>query len=161
MSGIKLQIHKFDYTVYFSDSIDEHTDFQNNSIVQAQSVKIYFSNIKFVNSMGVRSWVNWIAANPTARICFYQCPKPIVDQINVCAHFLPANALVVSFYARFFSEKTEEVKDVLLTYGKEFNDSGNIDLPEVYDSKGNKMHLDMIQDKYFAFLRRQSFDHKN
>ncbi len=132
--------------------IDEDTDFQTCPIAEAKEIHLKLKDIKSINSCGIREWIKWLAQNPMAKTFWYECPKVIVDQINLVDGFLPPNSLVESFFVPYFNEESEEEKQMLFTRGKEFSDS-NLQSPEVKDSSGNLMEMDVIEAKYFKFLK--------
>lgn len=68
--------------------------------------------------------------------------------------FLPTNGKVASFYVPFYSDESGEDKSVLFTQGKEYTDSGLGALPEVKDSAGKPMEMDVVEAKYFKFLKK-------
>lgn len=141
--------------IYIDGPIDEMTDFSIYQIDQEKEINIYFEEIGFINSLGVREWVKWISSAPQAKILLYNCPAIVIDQCNLFYNFFPANSQVMSFFVPFFSEKTGEEKKLLFTIGKDFDDMGNFNIPLLKDSQGNEMQLDVIQKKYFAFLKRK------
>ena len=156
MSNIKIEKKENELHVTFIDSINEKTDFKSNSIENAEIVKIFFQNVKYINSLGVREWVKWINTNQNSKIRLYECPRSIIDQVNMFSGFFPSNALVLSFYVPYHSEQTDETKNILFRYGKEFYDGGKLELPQVLDSKGLAMNLDIFPEKYFNFLKSKN-----
>lgn len=136
--------------------IDEEIKLANESLATAKSIDFDFSEVKGINSCGIREWIRWISPFPNTKMVYKNCPKVIVDQINMVDGFLPSNALVESFYVPYYSDELEEEKHVLFTYGKEFSEQGMNYPAEVLDSKNNPMELDVIENKYFRFLQKIS-----
>jgi hypothetical protein len=61
---------------------------------------------------------------------------------------------VASFYVPYYSEETDERKDVLFMLGKEYTLDGNLKMPSIKDSKGNEMEIDVNQKTYFSFIKK-------
>ena len=116
-------------------------------------------DIKGINSLGTRNFRNWIHSVECQRLRLRHCPRVFVNQMNLVDGFLPAKAEVESFFVTYFSEATSEETDVLFTKFLEYKQvSGatKISFPDVRDSQGNKMILDVIEDQYFRFLEKYS-----
>lgn len=141
--------------VKVSGVIDEDTDFTKFDISSAKALKLELAGIKSINSCGIRDWIKWLSSSPAQAIVFNDCPKVIVDQINMVQGFLPANGRVSSFYVPYFSEETDEEKQILFRLGTEYAEDGKISAPEVNDSSGNAMEMDIVESKYFKFLQKK------
>lgn len=150
----KKENNKINISVF--GQIDEDADFSTINLQNYQEIELDLNKVKAINSCGIREWINWINQGNAAQFIYYKnCPKVIVDQINMVEGFLPTNGKVKSFYVPYYSEETEEEKNVLFTYGKEFDDK-NINPPsDVVDKRGNAMEMDILEAKYFKFISRQ------
>lgn len=134
--------------------IDEEIKLANESLASAKSIVFDFAEVKGINSCGIREWIRWISPFPNTSMIYKNCPKVIVDQINMVDGFLPTNASVESFYVPYYSDESEEEKHILFTYGKEFSEKGMNYPAEVLDSKNKPMEIDVIENKYFRFLQK-------
>ncbi len=140
-------------TLQLGGIIDEDADFAPLALQGAQEVQIDLDAIKSINSCGIREWIKWIGANSTAKVVYAKCPKVIVDQMNMVDGFLPAFAKVESFYVPYYHEDSGSEKNILFRYGVEFKE-GQIQPPtEVKDESGNPMEMDIIESKYFKFIK--------
>jgi hypothetical protein len=142
------------FKVTMGGVIDEDADFNPHSLAGAATVDLYLPNVKSINSCGIREWIKWIGTAGAAKIHYYECPKIIMDQINMVQGFLPAQGKVLSFYVPFYNEDSGDEKNVLFSYGKEYSDTGLGQIPEVKDSAGNAMEMDVVEAKYFKFLKK-------
>lgn len=118
-------------------------------------LEIWFGPTVFWNSTGIRDWIQWIAPladKRNVKIFLYTCPETVIYLINMVSDFSPRNAEVNSFYVPFFSDKTSETKRVLLRRGTDFT-GDKVKLPEVLDQNGTIMQIDVIEKKYFKFLK--------
>lgn len=133
--------------------IDEDADFAPLSLSGAQEVQIDMDGIKSINSCGIREWIKWIGTNSSAKVVYSKCPKVIVDQMNMVDGFLPIFAKVESFYVPYYNEDSGSEKNILFRYGVEFKE-GQVQPPsEVKDESGNAMEMDIIESKYFKFIK--------
>ena len=137
-------------------NIDEDASFAGSEIGAVSQITLDLQEVKAINSCGIREWINWIrTANEGAQITFKNCPKIIVDQINMVAGFLPEKAKVQSFYVPYYCESSGNEKMVLFTEGKEVKGSEVFAPEEVKDDEsGEFMEMDVIEAKYFKFLNR-------
>ena len=141
--------------VNIGGKIDEDADFSSCAIDQAITLTVDFSQVQTINSCGIREYIKWIKTAPTtASIIYRNCPKVIVDQINMVDGFLPGNGTVDSFFVPYYNEDSGSEKNVLFMKGKDFN-PGKVTPPaEVKDDGGNAMEIDVIEAKYFKFVEK-------
>lgn len=156
MSNFNIQIEKMGSTwkVKVSGNIDEDVDFSPYVLAGPGKLEFYLSNIKSINSCGIREWIKWVSTAGNAEVFYYECPKIIVDQINMVQGFLPGSGHVVSFFVPYFSEESGSEKAILFRTGQEFDESGGIRPPVVKDDAGHDMEMDVVEAKYFKFLKK-------
>ena len=133
--------------------IDEDADFGRAQIAGAKKIELHLSGVKSINSCGIRDWIKWMSQAGTAEIQWIECPKVIVDQVNMVDGFLPTNARVVSFYVPYFNESLGEEKNVLYRLGTEYKDK-TVQHPVVKGGGGEEFELDVIESKYFKFITK-------
>ncbi len=110
-----------------------------------------------MNSLGIRNFHNWIHRVQCERLRFFYCPRIFINQLNLVEGFLPAKAEIESFFVPYYSERTGEDASVLFTKYLEYkkvNGKLTLSIPEMQDSEGNKMELDVFQGQYFRFLEK-------
>ncbi len=146
-SGSDLELH-------LKGGIDEDSSFQGIELTNYKNIVIDLDGVTAINSCGIREWVKWIRSTPPeGKVIIRNCPKVIVDQINMVAGFLPPNGTVESFYVPYFSEASGSEKMILFRKGSEFQ-SGEVTPPVgVKDESGEEMEMDVIEAKYFKFLK--------
>ncbi len=136
-------------------SIDEDAVLASVGFDGAQTIQLDLDKVSSINSCGIREWIKWLkTAPPSSKIVYKNCPKIIVDQINMVAGFLPENGKVDSFYVPYFNENSGAEKMVLFRSGNEFKDGELKPPPEVKDEGGEPMEMDVIEAKYFKFLKK-------
>jgi anti-anti-sigma regulatory factor len=140
--------------ISIAGNIDEDASFQPVDLGSATSVALDLNAVGAINSVGIREWIKWVKMLPSSvQLSVRRCPKVIVDQINMVAGFLPAHTLIESFYVPYYSDASGSEKMVLFEKGKEFTD-GDVNVPaEVKDESGEVMEMDVIEAKYFKFLK--------
>jgi anti-anti-sigma regulatory factor len=139
--------------VKMSGVIDEDAKLSEFSISGESKIEIDLNGVKSINSCGIREWLKWIGTAGSAQIKLFQCPKVIIDQINMVQGFLPINGKVLSFYVPYYSEESSEEKNILLSFGKDYTDTEIKPPSSVLDEKGNVMEIDVVESKYFKFLK--------
>ena len=118
-----------DVLLAFKGQIDEDASFSGLELDGVAKVILDLNEVSAINSCGIREWIKWIRTAPDgSQITYKNCPKVIVDQINMVAGFLPDNAAVESFYVPYYSDDSGNEKMVLFTSGKEF--TGNSVSPQ-------------------------------
>lgn len=137
-----------------SGTIDEDADFSQIPIEGFQEIDVRLAGLKSINSCGIREWIKWIGTAGGAKLVWHECPKVIVDQINMVDGFLPGNAKVESFFVPYYNDDAGSEKNILFRFGTEFGD-GEVKPPgSVKDDDGNDMEMDVIESKYFKFIKK-------
>lgn len=151
-------------TLVISGEIDENSDFKSLELKGANQLIIDLKGIKHLNSMGLKNWTLWIKKLPKypAGICFRHCPLVVVHQINVLHGFLPSNAIVESIEVPFFCESCSHESVYLAERNKDYFER-TADSPEKVTMSlskkctkcGGKSNADIIENKFFSFLKPQ------
>lgn len=140
--------------VKLSGIIDEDMNFSALAIKNPKSLQIDLELLRGINSCGIREWIKWISEFKDTQIHLVNCPKIVVDQINMVQGFLPEHAKVMSFFVPFFNDDSGSEKNVLLEYGKHYTEEA-LSIPnDIVDEEGNSMEIDVVESKYFKFLKR-------
>ncbi len=142
-------------TLTINGNIDEDAVFPEIQL-SGGDVYIDMSNVKAVNSVGIRSWLKWITPLSEAnQFIFKNCPKSVVLQMNMVEGFLPKTSRVESLFVPFYSEDQDEEKDAHFFVGKDVVvDGGNLVVN--FDSSslgGEDWEMDVNENKYFKFLK--------
>ena len=156
MSKFEIKVNKegSSLKVNVAGTIDEDVDFSAYPLTGAEKVELSLGKIKSINSCGIREWIKWMGAAGSAKVSYSECPKVIVDQINMVQGFLPAGGKVESFYVPYYNDESGAEKNVLFRYGSEYTDSGLGTLPAIKDDSGQDMEMDVVEAKYFKFLKK-------
>ncbi len=136
------------------------TDFK-----QFKQVTIDFTDTTFINSLGIRYWIEWVNSNKLGadtKVKLAACVPSMVSQFNMIKGFLARNCEVVSIYVDYFSEGSDNNQRVLLKKGEDFeaekeNKPGWVKIKESIKVGSEEFTLDTIKEKYFSFLGKIEF----
>ncbi len=151
---IKIEKSGSEYKIKLAGVIDEDVDFNPYALTGATHVEMQLKDVKGINSCGIREWIKWLSTAGKAGIVYHECPKIIVDQINMVQGFLPAGGKVMSFFVPYYSDESGEEKNILFTYGKEYTDTSVAPPTGIKDGSGNEMEVDVVEAKYFKFIQK-------
>lgn len=158
MSRFKMQVDNQpdgSLKVKFEGAIDEDVDFSQYSLSGAKAL-INLSALKSINSCGIREWIKWFSQYPQMQFEFEECPKIVVDQMNMVQGFLPATGKVSSFYVPYYNDDSGDEKNVLFIFGNHFDAQGGLTYPVVKTDSGEDMEPDVVEQKYFKFLKKSA-----
>jgi anti-anti-sigma regulatory factor len=117
------------------------------------------AGISHINSVGIRSWINWIGqAQQGRQLVFRRCPRIFVMQMNMVADFLPLGTRIESFYVPYFCETCDEESEVLFTLGKDIEVGADGSTKVLYNARGTcknpdcEIDIDTNEGRYFRFL---------
>ncbi len=138
----------------FSGPLNEHIVIP--PIDKSKPLSINMKKITLINSYGIRIWCKWIQENKEFKdLTLEECPFVFVNNFSKISGFITNLITVKSFYVPFFSEESQERKDVLFHLGEDYQINGFLRIPDIKDSKGEYMELDVNPIKYFSFLKRR------
>jgi len=140
-------------TVEFTGDIDETSDFADLSRRLTGTVLFHLSEIRRINSSGVREWVDFVSnLDKVDELIFSHCSPSVVSQINMIYNFA-AGANIRSFYAPYFCEGCRKEESKLIDVRSQYPDGVTAEPPEVpCDDCDGTMEFDEIADRYLAFL---------
>lgn len=113
---------------------------------------IDFQNVAYINSCGVRAWINFMREFEKGRsIAFEKCTPEIVMQINMIPSF-KASANILSVYGSYSCSNCSHHQTHLFEDGRDMPKSVDDQLPAVKCEKcGSEMELDELEDEFFSF----------
>lgn len=138
--------------VEITGPINEHAQF--GEVRLGQKLNINLTGVTALNSVGTRAWCLWIQRfRAPLEVILEGCPPIIVKSFVSVKGFLPERCVVRTFVIPFYSEVTGESRDFLAVRGNHFDAQGRLNLPELKDSEGNLMEMDVVPETYLAFLK--------
>lgn len=144
---------------------DNQTDIEIDGSLDAQaklpdvgSVKgrlvINLAKLTFINSLGIRHWVNWIKSLRTEKgITLTQCAPPFVRQLGILHTFLPKDVSVKSICVPYYCEECSYEEQKLIIVETELSTLPS-ELPCVKCT--GKMKLDVIKTVYFKYWEKKA-----
>lgn len=149
----RCEIKKDGNNFLISGSIDETFGQVAGVMPTFGKFDINLRGLKSINSTGIREWIKLMQKLKAVQISFYECPKVFIDQVNMVQGFAPENAKILSFYVPYFNEKNESEKNILISHGEHYQDGTIKALPKVVDDQGAEMEIDIVEAKYFKFIK--------
>ena len=140
-------------TVEFNGEIDENADFSELRRHLRGAVVFRLSDVRRINSCGVREWVNFVRDLPNvSELVFSHCSPAIVTQLNMIYNFL-GPASVRSFYAPYVCEKCNREEQKLLDVDTHFPNGGVTEPPEFTCERCQEvLQFDDLPERYLSFL---------
>jgi hypothetical protein len=155
--GITLSIEKkgnWEQLIY-AGPINEDTEVHLTPIIPQLGPNVIFNfrKVEFVNSCGVRSWINFLReAEKGRKIIFEECTPEIVSQINMIPNFR-GSAHIKSVYASYACESCDNQKWELFEEGRNLPASASDQIPAPKcDKCGADMEMDELEDEFFAWI---------
>ena len=136
-------------------AIDEDTSFPQIP-KETKEIELNLLQLSGLNSLGIKSWVTWTKTFGPAQLFLRDCPRIIVEQMNMIEGFIPAGSKVESFLVPYFCEADESELMVKWVRGTHYKDGNTIAFPEVKDEKKRNYEMDVSKDKYFRFIKNFS-----
>jgi hypothetical protein len=126
------------------------------SLKTKKDVEIHFKDLSLMNSYGIKIWCRWADEHKALpAITLQECPFLFTKNFSSIKGFLTDNMKVKSLFVPYYNDQSSETKDVLLNAGVDFKEDGSVQLPEVKDSEGHPMEVDVNPDSYFQFLKKK------
>ena len=151
--GSRCEVKNIDKVLYFSGRLDE--SFQHIVTVMPVSGELKFNlkELMSINSSGVREWILLMRKMKATSILLYECPKIFIDQANMVKGVVTENVQIMSFYVPYYNDENGTEKNVLFVFNKHYTQDKLLPLPEVTDENGGPMVMDVIEAKYFKFIK--------
>lgn len=142
--------------IAIAGNIDENANFSEFDMTGKSLIEIDLNKVHSINSLGARTWIKWLGTLSNYKVQFINCPKILIDQINMVSSMLPTNAKVISFYVPYINEDSGEEKYILFRHGHEFENE-KVNLPSnIKDSNSQPMEIDVLTTRFFKFLSKNS-----
>ncbi|MBK9294434.1 MAG: hypothetical protein IPM57_08305 [Oligoflexia bacterium] len=143
-------------TVQITGLVNAETEFPVLDTKGVDTIIFDFNKLDGFNSYGVKGWISYLQKiDPEMKIIFRNCKRIVVDQMNMVTNFLPANAVVESFYVPYHCPKCQKFFNSLYEHGKQYENKIVSQLTQVVCDKCKiDAEMDVIKAKYFNFLTR-------
>ena len=149
----KIQMTSTEHILTIIGGLDENSELPK--FQDKKNIRVNLGKLSHISSHGVKIWVDWLTAHSQYSVSLEQCPFIFIRNCSSLKDFLTPNVSVTSFYVPFYNEASEETKNILFQREVDFKADGTLVIPQINDSHGNAMEMDVIQSKYFSFLKPQ------
>ena len=156
MSGFAFKRKDSEKTIelFFSGKLDNDRLLPSLETHSKNEVVIELEGLELINSVGIRGWINWTREFAPARLKLRNCPKIFVDQINLVAGFLPADAVVESFFVPYYCEEENLESFVKWVKGVHYGDGKVLKVPDIWTDGRHSFELDIDPVRYLSFVKR-------
>ncbi|MDZ4662727.1 MAG: hypothetical protein SGJ18_14025 [Pseudomonadota bacterium] len=150
-------------TIDIEGPIGETSEFFLLPLFGLKEIHLNLEKATYMNSVGVKHWVNWAAkVPPEIKVILKKGPHIIANQASMVVGFLPKHFLIESFFAHFVCPSCELEVIIELRESEHFKRTSGEDahwykLPQPSCSKcptETKLETDFFPEKLFAFLKR-------
>lgn len=116
---------------------------------------INLDQVTGLNSVGTRLWCRFVAeaTNKYGEVVVEEAPMLFVKAFSQIQGALNKKCKVVSLKVPYYADGSGETKNVSVKLGEHYFPDRPLALPEIKDSAGQAMEVDVIEDAYFAFLK--------
>lgn len=145
--------------VAFQGPINEESDHKLRVLAEQlkpfQKITFDFEGIASVDSLGVRSWVQFLRSLRTSgrQIHFSRCNADVVSQINMIPSFAEG-AVIDSFLVNYICPSCEKSAKAVVETGK-VPKGTHPSAPQCPHCRKAAMETEELEDEYFAFLDRR------
>jgi hypothetical protein len=138
--------------IFLKGTIDEDTNFAP-LLKPGGALILNFSGVTAINSLGIRSWVNFLKDVGDTHVVYEECPPLIVRQMNMVPSFL-GKSQVASVFIPYICDECENEKIVLVTEDKFKGGQIQVQANLVCDKcQKGEMEFDGQPKQYFAFVK--------
>lgn len=141
--------------VVLKGDITEASSFRDLESAMVGRVDFDLSQVRYMNSLGVREWVEFLRKSPIHGYEFHACSVPFVLQASMVDDVLGRGS-ITSFFAPYHCDRCDHHEERLLQSAAVLA-SDNLEPPSFScPSCEGDLVLDDLPDRYLAFLRRDS-----
>ncbi len=151
MKGVQVEVfHRMDKVVVMvSGSFDEYCNFDDVDLDIQMKVDVNLKNVTFINSPGVRNWINFIHDVSLSReVTFVECPTIVMEQFFMIYDF-GGKGEIKTFYVPYYCSKCDESSEILVLSEDYLKEKIDLEDMGVKCSKCNEpMEIEEEIDKY-------------
>lgn len=154
LKGLKVSVTKTEVetVVQVGGSLDGRATLPDLGFVPGRLV-ISLSQLAFINSLGIRHWVNWIKTLRTEKeIVLTHCAPPFVRQLSILHTFIPDGARVDSICVPYYCDQCCNEEQKLIQVETELGTLPSV-IPCV--NCNGEAKLDVVKSLYFKFWEKK------
>ena len=137
--------------------LDEHTELPTYTKPINGSLSIDLKDLSTINSVGCRTWINWIKSiNASDGIYLYNCPPQFISQVSILFGFVPEGVIIQSFYVPYYCDSCGAEEFYKVEAGN--SDYEKLKVPDniICPVCSASMHIDVVKEKFLAFWKKKS-----
>ena len=134
----------------FLGDMDQSFIFPDPSSIKDKIVIMDFSQLKLINSLGVRNFIVFNQGLSAEKIIYRACSCLMVNQFNMVKNMVTGRVSVESFYAPYYAPISHEEIELLI-YSTEVQ-SGQAP-KRSHPKTGEELEFDDLDERYFFFLK--------
>lgn len=139
----------------YAGPINEDTEVHLTPLIAQLGPNVIFNfrKVEYVNSCGVRAWINFLReVQKNRKVIFEECTPEIVSQINMIPNFR-GSAHIKSVYASYACDQCDHQKWELFEEGRNLPQSSGAGVPTPKCEKcGSEMEMEELEDEFFAWV---------
>ena len=133
--------------------VDERAVLPELTEIQGQLI-INLAQLTFINSIGIRIWLQWIKSLKTDKgITLVHCSPPFVRQMSILQSFIPEGVTVKDIFVPYYCEQCKHEDKKLVNVENALQDVPG-EIPCV-KCKG-QMELGIVKNSYFKFWDKKA-----
>ena len=153
MKEIKINQTSEGTVLLFSGNMDQAFPFPDPAAINHSIVVMDFSELKLIDSVGIRNFIFFMQALKADKLIYRNCPCLLVNQFNMVKSMVTSRVVVESFYAPYYAPISHEEIDLLIT-SKEVQ--RGVAPKRSHPKTGEILEFDDIDERYFFFLKNPS-----
>ncbi len=150
MKEIKVHSTQEGTVLDFIGDMDQSFEFPRPETITGKVVIMDFSQLKLINSLGVRNFIVFIKALSAEKIIYRACSCLMVNQFNMVKNMVTERVIVESFYAPYYAPLSHEEMELLI-YSNEVQ--SGLAPKRLHPKTGEELEFDDLDERYFFFLK--------
>lgn len=133
--------------------LDGHAVLPDLGLVPGRLIIDLFE-LTFMNSLGIRTWVNWIKTVRAEKgITIKRCSPPFVKQLSILHSFIPFDVTVESICVPYYCEECDREEVRLIQVGAGFD---TLPAEIICIICHGEMSMDVVKETYFKFWDKKA-----
>ena len=149
MNGIELTRTSDGPVLIFSGNMDQNFKFPDPASLRESKIVMDFNALKLINSLGVRSFIQFTDGLSGSELIYRNCPTILVNQFNMVKSMVTSRVRIESFYAPYFAPITEEELELLITPDEIQKGKAP---KRFHPESEEQLEFDDLEERYFFFL---------
>ncbi len=144
------------FLISVGGAVDEDAKFPSLALSNIKKIVFDFQELDLINSCGIREWVVWLRSiSNQIEVLYKNCPRILIEQINMIEGLMPVNGHIESFYLPYYCEECDQQTNLLCERNKDYSKEG-LKTKEFIPCKkcSANSEIDVIESKYLKFIKQ-------